>query len=151
MKKMVWYLVIGLGLTVGIRAQEMDMRMVLDMLPPNTFVPPTPDPEIRKAMDIQSYFLEKMFLSPLMSSSEQLNESDQDDEAFEGESKHTKGLMNGLMGKMMAGQLAKRDILRLNKVLKPQATVAATQPVLFSTPEVPAVQARQPYHIQLGW
>lgn len=152
MKTRVWCLLMVWLVSAGIRAQEMDMRMVLEMLPPNTFVPPSPDPEARKAMDIQSYFLEKMFLHPLMSSSEQLNETDQDDDSFDGESKQTKGLMNGLMGKIMAGQLAKRDILRLNKTLRPSAAVAATRPVVTSTEgATPSVPDRQPYHIQLGW
>ena len=150
MKPYGWCLVIGFGMTACIGAQEMDMRMVLDMLPPNTFVPPSPNPEARKAMDIQSYFLEKMFLDPLMSSEEKWQGSDPDDEAFEVESTQTKGLMNGLMGKMMAGQLAKRDILRLKKTLRvpsTEATVTAVGTKMAS----PLVQDRQPYRIELGW
>lgn len=140
-------------LAVEIQAQSMDMRMILDMMPPGSFSPRMSNPDDQKMVDIQSYFLESMFLKPLMNSSDELtNEEPNEDDAVPADS--TKGMMSGLMTKMLSGQLSKKDSLRLNRIFRPRTTTSTGMP---ETARVGASQHEQkpvsspPHHIQLGW
>jgi len=149
MKQRFWLIL--LILVVKIHAQSMDMRMILDMMPPGTFSPRMPNPDEQKMVDVQSYFLESMFLKPLMNSSDALtNEEDaNEDDAVPVDS--TKGMMSGLMTKMLSGQLSKKDSLRLNRIFRPRSEIQPSQAKAEPNQAVSQPVRPAPHFIQLGW